>query len=91
MNMSHTHRQRVAYLLLLIAISCSTILGSSLLPGYSLFSNPTDRIGCEDTIEDNVSTWQRLHLFSTVSVESGPVRLFWNHGLQAGSYTEDYS
>ena len=92
MNMFHTHRQRLAYLLPLIAMSCSTILGSSLPPGYSLFSNPMDERSCGDTRANNDSHWQHLNLSSTVpSVESGLLRLFWTHGLQAKNFTDDDS
>ena len=82
--MSHSHRQRLAYLLFLIAISCSTVLGSSLPPGYSLFSNPIDDRNCGDTIGNNDSHWQHLNLSPNVpSVETGLLSLFWTHGLQA--------
>ena len=65
MNMSHTHRQRLAYLFLLIAMVCSTSLGGPPPPqaGYSLFSNPTGMLrSCDYTVKNNVSIGSALRL-----------------------------
>lgn len=94
--MSHTHRQRPAYLLLLIAMVCSTRLGGPPPPqaGYSLFSNPTGRLSCDYTVRNNVSLWQRREPTFPESTPFSPSvgsfqHLYWTHGLQAKNSTGD--